>query len=161
MDTRGYGRAFGFNDPYTHDEEEAMALPSLTITRRSGKISRSPISQLTEPQSMPQPTEPPTDTPHDTDEDTYDNEQHTTPTPIRKRPSADTRAQPERIPQPPRALSPSLMDALIAQNMQTMESNKQMMQAFIQTMERMTPSRRALPLPLPPQSIANPYDDTK
>jgi hypothetical protein len=89
---------------------------------------------------MPQPTEPPTDTPHDTDEDTYDNEQHTTPTPIRKRPSADTRAQPERIPQPPRASSPLLMDALIAQNMQTMESNRQMMQAFMQTMERMISS---------------------
>ena len=98
MDTRGYGRAFGFNDPHTHDEEEAMASPPPTITRRSGKIPRSPIPQSTEPQSMPQPTEPPTDTPHDTDEDTYDNEQHTTPTPIRKRPSADTRAQPERIP---------------------------------------------------------------
>jgi hypothetical protein len=98
MDTRGYGRAFGFNDFYIYDEEEAMALSFFTITRRSGKISRSPIPQLTEPQSMPQPTEPPTDTPHDTDEDTYDNEQHTTPIPIRKRPSADTRAQPERIP---------------------------------------------------------------
>jgi hypothetical protein len=43
MDTREYGRAFGFNDPHTHDEEEAMALPSLIITRRSGKIPRSPI----------------------------------------------------------------------------------------------------------------------
>jgi hypothetical protein len=40
---------------------------------------------------MPQLTEPPTDTP-DTDEDTYDNEQHITPTPIYKRPSAGTRA---------------------------------------------------------------------
>jgi hypothetical protein len=46
---------------------------------------------------MPQFTEPPTDTP-DTDEDTYENEQYTIPTPIRKRPLADTRAQPERIP---------------------------------------------------------------
>jgi hypothetical protein len=53
MDTRGYGRAFSFNNPYTHDKEEAMALPSPTITRRSGKIPRSPISQLTESQSMP------------------------------------------------------------------------------------------------------------
>jgi hypothetical protein len=43
MDTRGYGRVFGFNNPYTHDEEEAMALPPPTITRRSGKIPRSPI----------------------------------------------------------------------------------------------------------------------
>jgi hypothetical protein len=98
MDTRGYGRAFGFNDSHTHDEKEAIALPPPTITRRSGKIPRSPIPQLTESQSMPQPTEPPTDTLHDTDEDTYDNEQHITSTLIRKRPSADTRAQPERIP---------------------------------------------------------------
>jgi hypothetical protein len=97
MDTREYGRAFGFNDSHTHDKEEAMASPPLTITRRSGKIPRSPIPQSTEPQSIPQLTEPPTDTP-DTDENTYDNEQHTTPTPIRKRPSAGTRAQSERIP---------------------------------------------------------------
>jgi hypothetical protein len=74
MDTRGYGRAFNFNDPHTHDKEEAMASPPPTITRRSGKIPRSPIPQSTEPQSMPQPIEPPTDTPHDTDENTYDNE---------------------------------------------------------------------------------------
>jgi hypothetical protein len=73
MDTRGYGRAFGFNDSHIHDKEEAMALPFLIIIRRSGKIPRSPISQLTEPQSMPQSTESPTDTP-DTDEDTYENE---------------------------------------------------------------------------------------
>jgi hypothetical protein len=105
---------------------------------------------------MSQSTEPPTDTPHDTDENTYDNEQHTIPTPIRKRPSADT-----RIPQPPRASSPLLMNALIAQNMQTMESNRQMMQAFMQIMKRMAPSRRALPSPLPPQPIANPYDDIR
>jgi hypothetical protein len=94
---------------------------------------------------MSQPTEPPTDTLYDTDEDTYDNEQHITSTLIRKRPSADT-----RIPQPPRALSPSLMDALIAQNMQTMESNRQIMQAFMQTMKRMVSSRRALSSSLPP-----------
>jgi hypothetical protein len=43
MDTRGYGRAFSFNDPHIHDEEEAMALPLPTITRRLGKIPRSPI----------------------------------------------------------------------------------------------------------------------
>jgi hypothetical protein len=43
MDTREYGRVFGFNDPYIYDEEEAMALFSPTITRRSGKIPRSPI----------------------------------------------------------------------------------------------------------------------
>jgi len=53
------------------------------------------------------------------------------------------------------------MDALIAQNMQTMESNRQMMQAFMQTMERMAPSRRASPSPPPPQPIANPYDDAR
>jgi hypothetical protein len=107
---------------------------------------------------MPQPIEPPTDISHDTDENTYDNEQHTTPIPIRKRPSADT-----RIPQSPRALSPLLMDALIAQNMQIMESNKQIMQAFMQTIERIISSRQASlsPLSPPPQSIANPYDDIK
>jgi hypothetical protein len=49
------------------------------------------------PQSNEQPTELPTDTP-DTDKDTYENEQYITPTPIRKRLSADIRAQPERIP---------------------------------------------------------------
>ena len=95
MDTRGYGRAFGIDAPHTHDEE-TIALPPPTITRRSGKIPRSPIPQLTEPQSMPQPTEPPTDTP-DTDEDTYENEQYIIPTPIRKRSLADIRAQSERI----------------------------------------------------------------
>jgi hypothetical protein len=94
---------------------------------------------------MPQLTEPPTDTLYDTDENTYDNEQYIIPTLIRKRPSADI-----RISQPPRASSPSLMDVLIAQNMQTMESNRQMMQVFMQTMERMTPSRRALSSPLSP-----------
>jgi hypothetical protein len=52
MDTRGYGRAFGFNDPHIHDEEEVMASSPPIITRRLGKISRSPIPQLTEPQSM-------------------------------------------------------------------------------------------------------------
>jgi hypothetical protein len=158
MVPREFGRAFGFDNQHTHDKK-AITSPPPIITRRSGKIPRSPISQSM-PQSNEQPTEPPTDTP-DSDEDTYENEQHTTPTPIRKRPSADTRAQPERIPQPPRASSPSLMDALIAQNMQTMESNRQMMQAFMQTMERMTPSRRASPSPPHPQPIANPYDNTR
>jgi hypothetical protein len=90
MDTRGYGRAFGIDDPYIYDEE-AIASPPPIITRRSGKISRSPIPQSTEPQSMSQPTEPSTDIP-DTDEDTYENEQYIIPIPIRKRPSADTRA---------------------------------------------------------------------
>jgi hypothetical protein len=98
---------------------------------------------------MPQLTEPPTDTPHDTDEDTYDNEQHTTPTPIRKRPSADT-----RIPQTETSTSQSLIEAIVAANMQ-------MMQTFMQTMERMAPSRRASPSPPPPQPIANLYDDTR
>ena len=153
MDTREYGRAFGFNDPHTHDEEEAMASPPPTITRRSGKIPRSPIPQSTEPQSMPQLTEPPTDTP-DTDEDTYDNEQHTTPTPIRKRPSAGTRAQPERIPQTETSTSQSSIEAMVAANMQ-------MMQTFIQIMERMASFRRALSSSLSPQPITNPYDDIK
>jgi hypothetical protein len=119
------------------------------------------------PQSMPQsneqPTEPPTDIP-DTDEDTYENE-HITPTPIRKRPSADTRAQPEPIPEPSRVSSPSLMDVLMAQNIQTIESNRQIMQAFMLTMERLAPSLQASSSPSypppPPQSIANPYDSTK
>jgi hypothetical protein len=55
------------------------------------------------------------------------------------------------------------MDALIAQNMQTMESNRQIMQAFMQTMERIIFSRRASPSPLslPPQPIANPYDNIR
>ena len=35
------------------------------------------------------------------------------------------------------------------------------MQAFMQTMERMAPSRRASPSPPSPQPIANPYDDTR
>jgi hypothetical protein len=161
MVSREFGRAFGFDDHYTH-EEEVMTSPPPIIIRRTGKIPRSPISQ-TEPQSNEQPTEPPTDTP-DTDEDTYENE-HTTPTPIRKRSSADTRAQPERIPEPLRALSPLLMDVLMAQNMQIMESNRQMMQAFMQIMERLAPSLQALfspPYPYPPpQSTANPYDSTK
>jgi hypothetical protein len=48
IDTREFGRAFGFNDPYIYDEEEVIASLPLTITRRIGKISRSPM-----PQSMP------------------------------------------------------------------------------------------------------------
>ena len=135
MVPREFGRAFSFDNYHTH-EEKVMTLPFLTITRRTGKIPRSPIPQ-TEPQSNEQPTEPPTDTP-DTDEDTYENE-HTTPTPIRKRPSADTRAQPERIPEPSRASSPLLMDVLMAQNMQIIESNRQIMQAFMQIMKRLAP----------------------
>jgi hypothetical protein len=47
-------------------------------------------------QSNEQLIEPPTDIP-DTDEDTYENEQYIIPISIRKRPSADIRAQPERI----------------------------------------------------------------
>jgi hypothetical protein len=42
MDTRGYGRAFGINNPHTHDKE-AIASPPPTITRQSGKIPQSPI----------------------------------------------------------------------------------------------------------------------
>src|SRR5450432_4356523 len=149
MVPREFGKAFGFNNLYTHDKEEAMASPPHTITRRTGKIPRSPIPQSI-PQSMPQePTEPPTDTPNETDEDTYDNK-YTTPTPIRKRPSADTRAQHERISQPLRALSPSLIDALLAQNQrteesnrQTLESNRLMIQTFMQVMKRIAFSRRA------------------
>jgi hypothetical protein len=88
MVPREFGKAFGFDDHYTH-EKEVITSPPPTITRRIGKIPRSPIPQ-TEPQSNEQSTKPPTDTP-DTDEDTYENE-HTISTPIRKRPSADTRA---------------------------------------------------------------------
>jgi hypothetical protein len=153
MDKREFGRAYGFNDQHTHDEE-AIASPPPTITRRSSKIPRSPVPQLM-PQSNEQPTEPPTDTPNETDEDTYDNE-HTTPTPIRKRPSADTRAQHERIPQT--ETSTSSIEAMMA-------ANVQIMQTFMQTMERLAPSRQASPSPPypypPPQPIANPYDATK
>ena len=88
MNKRELGRAYGFNDQHTHDEEAIISPPS-TITRRPGKIPRSPVPQPAEPYSYKQPIKPPTDTP-DTDEDAYENE-HTTPTFIRKRPSADTR----------------------------------------------------------------------
>src|SRR5271155_2487293 len=136
MDQQDFGRAFGFN------EEALTSPPPTTITsRRKGKIPRSPIPQPM-PQSTEQPTEPPTDTPSETDEDTYDDDEQGTPTPIRKRPSANT-----RIPDTETSTS-SLIDALIAQNQQTIESNKrteesnrQMMQAFIHTMERLAPSR--------------------
>jgi hypothetical protein len=47
MDTRGYGKAFNFNNPHTHNKEETIILSPFTITRRSGKIPRSPISHLT------------------------------------------------------------------------------------------------------------------
>jgi hypothetical protein len=40
-------------------------------------------------------------------------------------------------------------------------ANMQIMQTFMQTMERMALSRRALPLSLPPQPIANPYDNAR
>ena len=40
-------------------------------------------------------------------------------------------------------------------------ANMQMMQTFMQTMERMAPPRRASPSPPPPQPIANPYDDAR
>jgi hypothetical protein len=115
--SREFSRIFNFDNYHTH-KKKTITSPFPTITRRIGKLPRSPI-----PQSMPQSifqsneqfTKPPTDTPHDTDEDTYDNE-HTTLIPIRKRPSADT-----RIPKPSRASSPLLMDVLMAQNMQTMK----------------------------------------
>ena len=109
MVPREFGRAFGFNDPHTHDEEEVMTSSPPTITRRTGKIPRSPISQ-TEPQSNEQPTEPPTDIPNVTDEDTYEDE-HTTPTPIRKRPSADT-----RIPQTETSISQLSIEAMMVAN---------------------------------------------
>jgi hypothetical protein len=88
MVPREFDRAFNFDDYYTH-KKKTMTSPFPTITRRIGKIPRSPISQI-EPQSNEQPTELPTDTP-DTDKDAYENE-HIIPIPIRKRPSADTRA---------------------------------------------------------------------
>src|SRR5271155_3824266 len=96
MDQQDFGRAFGFNN-------ETLTSPlSTTITsRRKGKIPRSPI---------PQSTKPPTDTPSE-DEDTYDDNEQNTPTPIRKRPSANT-----RIPNTETSTSSSLIDALIAQN---------------------------------------------
>jgi hypothetical protein len=110
MVPREFGKAFGFNDPHTHDKEEVMTSLPPTITRRTGKIPRSPIPQSM-PQSNEQPIEPPTDTP-DTDKDTYENE-HTTPTPIRKRPSADT-----RIPQTETSISQSSIKAMMIANMQ-------------------------------------------
>ena len=160
MDQQDFGRAFGFN-------EEALTSPPPTAitTRRKGKIPRSPIPQSM-PQSTEQPTEPPpTDTPDDeTDEDTYEDEQGT-PTPIRKRPSTDTRAPRERIPQTETSTSTSssLIDTLIAQNLRAEESNRraeeanrQMMQAFMHTMERLAPSRP----PSPTQPNANTHDPT-
>ena len=162
MDHPEFGRAFGFN-------EETFTSPSLTsiTTRRKDKLPRSPITQSILqllPQSNEQPTEPPTDTPSESDEDIYDNEH--TPTPIRIQPSADTRAQHERRSQSPGASAPPWMDTLIAQNAQNMESNRQMMQAFMYTIERLVPSRQSSPTPSPqpqppPQPIANPYDETK
>jgi len=105
MDQQDFGRAFGFN------EEVLTSPPPTTITsRRKGKIPRSPISQLML-QSTEQPTESPTDTLNETDEDTYDDDEQGTPTPIRKRPSANT-----RIPDTEISTTSSLIDALIAQN---------------------------------------------
>jgi hypothetical protein len=40
-------------------------------------------------------------------------------------------------------------------------ANMQMIQTFMQTMERMALSRRVLPLSLFSQPIANPYDDVR
>jgi hypothetical protein len=53
------------------------------------------------------------------------------------------------------------MDTLIVQNMQIMESNRQMIQTFMQTIERLALSRQALfSLLYPfPQPIANLYDN--
>src|SRR5271154_5442030 len=104
MDQQDFGRAFSFN------KEALTSPPPTTITsRRKGKLPRSPI---------PQSTEPPTDTPSETDEDTYDDDEQGTPTPIRKRPSANT-----RIPDTETSTSTSsLIDALIAQNQRTEES---------------------------------------
>ena len=116
MDQQDFGRAFGFN------KEALTSPPPTTITsRRKGKIPRSPIPQPM-PQSTEQPTEPPTDTPSETDEDTYDDDEQGTPTPIRKRPSANT-----RIPNTETSTTSSLIDALIAQNQRAEESNRQMM----------------------------------
>src|SRR5258708_344730 len=112
MDKRELGRAYGFNDQYTYDEE-AITSPLPTITRRSGKILRSPVPQPVESYSYEQPIESPIDIP-DIDEDAYENE-HITSTSIRKRPSVDI-----RISQHSRVSSPLLMDTLIAQNMQIM-----------------------------------------
>ena len=155
MDQQDFGRAFDFN------KEALTSPPPTTITsRRKGKIPRSPI---------PQSTEPPTDTPSETDEDTYDDDEQGTPTPIRKRPSANT-----RIPDTETSTTSSLIDALIAQNQRaeesnrqmmaqnqrTEESNKQMIQSLMQTISHLTTSRSTSRPPSPTQPIANPYDPT-
>ena len=162
MDQQDFGRAFGFN------EEALISPPPTTITsRRKGKIPRSPIPQPML-QSTEQPTEPPTDTPSETDEDTYDDDEQGTPTPIRKRPSANT-----RIPDTETSTT-SLIDALIAQNQRaeesnrqmmaqnqrTEESNKQMIQSLMQTISHLTTSRSTSRPPSPTQPIANSYDPT-
>jgi hypothetical protein len=122
MDSCEFGGTFGFN------EEEPLQSPPATVQRRKGRLPWSPIA--------PTAPEPTTETPNYTDEDTYDHEPHT--------PTTSRKQQPQS--QPPRASAPSLMDTLIAQNMQaiesnkqTMESNKQMMQAFMHTMEHLAP----------------------
>ena len=48
MVPREFSKAFGFDNQHTHDEE-VIASPPPTITRRSGKIPRSPVPQPIEP----------------------------------------------------------------------------------------------------------------
>jgi hypothetical protein len=128
-----------------------MTTPPSTITRRKEKIPRSPALQSYEP-----PTEPPTDTPVLNDEETYDNEP-STPTPNRRRPPTDTRASRARIPRADASalpLPPSANEQTIQALMRTIDSqneaNRQIMQFFMQTIERLAPGQQPVNLPATP-----------
>ena len=127
MASHGFGRVFGLDD----DVEPLQSLPA-TVQRRKDKLPRTPTS-IAVPES--------TETPY-TSDDTY-NDEPDTPTMTRK---------PQ--PQPPQAPMPSLIDTLIAQNQRAEksskraeESNRQMMQALMHTMERLTQSQPQPQLP--------------
>jgi hypothetical protein len=117
MASHGFGRVFGLDD----DVEPLQSLPA-TVQRRKDKLPRTPTST-----AVPESTE----TPY-TSDDTY-NDEPDTPTMTRKPQS-----------QSPQAPMPLLIDTLIAQNQRAEElskraeeSNRQMMQALMQTMERL------------------------
>jgi hypothetical protein len=149
MASHGFGRAFNLNN----DIKPLQSLPT-TVQRRKDKLPKTPTSKAA-PES--------TKTPY-TSDDTY-NDKPDTPKMTRK-------------PQPqPQAPIPSLIDTLIAQNQRAEESskrakksNRQIMQALMQTIERLTQSQPQPQLPsqpqptqpiyLPPQPIANVYETT-
>jgi hypothetical protein len=123
MASHRFGRAFGLNN----DIEPLQSLPA-TVQRKKDKLPRTPTST-----AVPESTE----TPY-TSDDTY-NDEPNTPTMTRKQ---------QAQPQPPQAPMPSLIDTLIAQNQRAEElskraeeSNRQMMQALMHTMERLTQSQ--------------------